>query len=192
MAARHRGYRRRSETQVRRARRTAKALRTALDRRRHEIAPIRTLARSSAPVLARWIASRSSFGRRLPFTLDIVDLAADHAADGAGSCREFVGQRNAPFGRDLDSRKNLKGEREQEHRPRESPWRRRKLCDTWDGRGAGRRCRARADRRESANTCGSAPECRLCPRYARYRPSIAAAALIHRIGRMRLPPANRL
>ena len=54
------------------------------------------------------------FGRRrLPFTLDVVYLAADHASDGAGSCGQLVGQRNAPFGRDLDSRKHLKGERQQ-------------------------------------------------------------------------------
>ena len=52
------------------------------------------------------------FRRRLTFTLYVVYLAADHSSDRAGSCRQLVGQRNAPFGRYSTCAQHLKGERQ--------------------------------------------------------------------------------
>ena len=154
---------------------------------------MRRLARSSAPVLARWMALEQLRVGRLAFAFQIRHLAADHAAHGAATrwpvppiSRALRSAGAGSSGQHLERQRQQRIARQNRHGVAEYfvvgelaaavivvIERRQIVVDQRVGvdqfeRAGGRRPRHRAS------------------------PETARAASMHRMGRMRLPPANRL
>ena len=176
--------------------RSAQSAAASSARRRPRIAPPRTQAERSAPVLARCSRSRSGGADRASLGLEVHHLSADepgrpaglaqHRGRGEAPARERVRRlRAAPRpsgGRRASAARRRPGSRSPRRRP----------CARSACRAAGRRRPSPAGRRGSGCRCGSSPRRRRGAAAPRAAPPTASPAASTSIGRIRLPPANRL